>query len=152
MKRPSILLVEDDDDVGATVADILLSAGYDVDLARNGVEGLWSLRHGRRLPRLILLDWSMPVMSAPDMFAAMQSQPAWRDLPVVLLTAHDDAKSKALALRASGYLKKPVDADDLLRMVSSLVREHATLWLRRTASERDQMESATGTDPVMRGR
>ncbi len=137
MKRPCILLVEDDDDVSDVVAATLRAAGYDVDLARNGEEGLWRLRQGQ-LPRLILLDWSMPVMSAPDMFAAMQSEAPWRGLPVVLLTAHDDAKDKALALRASGYLKKPIDSEDLLRMVNVLLREHTTPRSRRTVWELDQ--------------
>lgn len=125
MKRPAILLVEDDDAISEMVVETLLAAGYDVTRAHNGAEGLECLRQGQ-IPRLMLLDWSMPVMNGPEMFAAMQSQPEWRDLPVVLLTAHDDAKSKAIALRAIGYLKKPIDSDDLLRMVGGVVREHNT--------------------------
>jgi len=136
MKRPSLLLVEDDDDVAGILMETLLATDYDVDVAHNGAEGLDCLRRGQ-IPKLILLDWSMPVMNGPEMFAAMQAEPAWRDLPVVLLTAHDDAKSKAIALRASGYLKKPVDPDDLLRMVSALVREQTTLRLRRSTWEND---------------
>jgi CheY-like chemotaxis protein len=143
VKRPCILLVEDDDDVSAMLVETLLAADYDVVLARNGVEGLGRLGEGT-LPKLILLDWSMPIMSGPEMYAAMQAQPAWRELPVVLLTAHGDAKNKAIALRASGYLKKPIDSDDLIRMVSALVREHTSLRLRRTSLERDPTESTVG--------
>jgi DNA-binding response OmpR family regulator len=149
VKRWSILLVEDDDDVSAMLVERLVEAGYQVDVARNGAEGLRRLRQ-RAPPKLILLDWSMPIMSGPDMLAAMQSQPAWNGLPVVLITAHDDAKLKALALRASGYLKKPIDSDDLLRMVSALVREHTSLCLRRASLERNEMERATGSDRFFR--
>jgi CheY-like chemotaxis protein len=135
------------------LAEILLAANYDVETARNGAEGLESLRSGP-LPKLILLDWSMPVMNGPEMLAVMHSHAAWRDLPVVLLTAYGDAKNKALALRAGGYLKKPIDPADLLRMVDVLVREHTTLRLRRTEVELDeaehgQAEVATGTGPVL---
>ncbi len=148
--RSLILLVEDDADVAGMLVETLLAAGYDVDLASNGAEGMARLRAGL-LPKLILLDWSMPVMNGPEMFLAMQEVPAWRDLPVVLLTAHGDAKNKAIALRASGYLKKPIDSDDLLRMVTVLVREHTTLRLRRTSSDRvDHLERANGTDAPVR--
>jgi two-component system phosphate regulon response regulator PhoB len=134
MTRSSILLVEDDRDVADIVVETLESAGYEVDWASNGVEGLRFLRQ-RRVPKLILLDWSMPLMTGPEMLAAVQEQPEWRDLPVVLITAQGDAKAKAIALRADGYLKKPIDSGDLLRMVSVLIREHQAQWLRRSTPE-----------------
>jgi len=146
--RSRLLLVEDDEDISAMLVETLLAAGYDVDRASNGEEGMRRLKVGPP-PKLILLDWSMPVMNGPEMFAAMQRQPAWRDLPVVLLTAHVDAKNKAIALRAGGYLKKPIDPDDLLRMVTALVREHTTLRLRRTAADHLPIESASGTDDAL---
>jgi len=145
--RSPILLVEDDKDVATMLCETLLAAGYDVDLAFNGEEGIRCLKVGP-LPKLILLDWSMPIIDGPTMFAAMQKQPAWRDLPLVLLTAHDDAKNKAIALRASGYLKKPTDPEDLLRMVTVLIREHSALRLRRTPPPIASLPSRARAEPT----
>ena len=62
----------------------------------------------------------------------MQKQPAWRDLPVMLLTAHSDAKDKAIALRAGGYLKKQINPIIYLRMVTTLVPQGADLCRLRS--------------------
>ena len=111
--------------------------GYQVDRARNGAEGLTSLRTGST-PTLILLDWIMPVLNGPEMVRSMQRELSWSRIPIVLLTAGDEAKDQALALRASGYLKKPVDPDDLVRMVNAIVREPTTLRSNRLAFDGDQ--------------
>jgi CheY-like chemotaxis protein len=126
MHAARVLLVEDDDDVAETVVEILVAEGYQVDRATNGAEGLSKLRSGST-PSLILLDWTMPVMNGPEMVSSMLGEPRWGKIPIVLLTASDDAKDKAIAVRASGYLKKPIDPDDLLRMVSTVVSENAAL-------------------------
>jgi two-component system chemotaxis response regulator CheY len=130
MNRPSILLVDDDDDLSEALVDVLTSAGFRVSRAADGAEGLAHLGQ-EPPPDLILLDWNMPVMGGSEMFAAMQRRVSWADLPIVLLTGHGDAKRKALALRAAGYLTKPIDSADLIRMVSALIREHAALRSRR---------------------
>jgi DNA-binding response OmpR family regulator len=126
------LLVEDDDEVAETVSETLVAEGYQVDRAANGAEGLSSLRT-RPTPSLILLDWTMPVMNGQEMVTSMKHEPRWSKIPIVLLTASEEAKSKALAVRAAGYLKKPVDRDDLLRMVNAVLRETALLRSHRSA-------------------
>jgi len=126
MNTSRLLLVEDDDDVAETFIEILSSEGYEVDRAADGAEGLKSLRTGTT-PSLVLLDWTMPVVSGPEMARTMQREVSWSRIPIVLLTAGDEAKDRALALNAWGYLKKPVDPDDLVRMVDAIVREPTTL-------------------------
>ena len=126
MNTSRLLLVEDDDDVAETFIEILSSEGYAVDRAADGAEGLKSLRTGT-VPSLVLLDWTMPIVSGPEMARTMHRELGWSRIPIVLLTAGADAKDKALALNAWGYLKKPVDPDDLVRMVDAIVREPTTL-------------------------
>jgi DNA-binding response OmpR family regulator len=126
MNTSRLLLVEDDDDVAEIVIEILDSEGYQVDRAADGAEGLISLRTGE-MPSLVLLDWTLPKVSGPEMARTMQRELGWSRIPIVLLTASDEAKDKALALKAWGYLKKPVDPNDLVRMVDAIVREPTTL-------------------------
>ncbi len=125
MHTSRLLLVEDDDCVADAFVEILTREGYQVDRARNGAEGLTSLRTGST-PTLILLDWIMPVLNGPEMVRSMQQELSWSRIPIVLITASDEAKDQTLALRASGYLKKPVDPADLVRMVNAIVREPTT--------------------------
>ena len=126
MNTSRLLLVDDDDDVAEVFVEILSSEGYQVDRAADGAEGLNRLRAGTT-PSLVLLDWTMPKVSGPEMARTMQRDLEWSRIPIVLVTAGDQAKDKALAMNAWGYLKKPVNSDDLVRMVDAIVREPTTL-------------------------
>ena len=126
MNTSRLLLVEDNDDVAEVIIEILSAEGYEVDRAANGADGLNTLRTGT-MPSLILLDWTLPVVSGPELARTVQREIGWSRIPIVLLTGADDAKRKAVALNAWGYLKKPVDPDDLVRMVEAIVREPTTL-------------------------
>lgn len=121
MNDAPILIVDDEDDTVRVVRDLLGDAGFDVDHAANGSAGLDYLRERER-PSMILLDWSMPVMDGREMMAALQAEPLWRDIPVVLFTADPDARNRALEIRASGYLKKPCAPRDLLTIVDDTLR------------------------------
>jgi CheY-like chemotaxis protein len=121
MRDAPILIVDDEDDTAHAVSELLAGHGFNVDHAANGLAGLEYLReHGR--PSMILLDCSMPFMNGCQMMQALQAEPEWRNIPVVLFTADPDARNRALELRASGYLKKPCAAFDLLNMVDNTLR------------------------------
>jgi CheY-like chemotaxis protein len=116
-----ILIVEDDDDTADYVSELLADAGYDACRAANGVAGLEYLReHGA--PKMILLDLNMPVMDGKRMMRALQAEPKWRRIPVVLLTADPRAKDRAVELHAAGYVKKPFADPDLFAMIDSALR------------------------------
>lgn len=69
----------------------------------------------------VLLDLSMPGVSGLDVLAALQA--SGRELPIVVLTMHDDAAhvDRALALGASGYILKSAPRDEMLRALSAAV-------------------------------
>ena len=126
MRKAPILIVDDEDDTVHVVSDLLGRAGFEVDHAANGLAGLEYLRDNER-PAMILLDWSMPIMNGRQMMQALQAEPEWRSIPVVLFTADPDARNRALEIRAAGYLKKPCAPFDLLNIVDNTLRhpEHA---------------------------
>lgn len=83
-ERPLVLIVEDDDDVRAALAQVLLVEGFMTAEARHGLEALERLRMGP-LPRLILLDLMMPVMDGWAFRDAQRANPDWAGIPTVIL-------------------------------------------------------------------
>jgi CheY-like chemotaxis protein len=110
-----ILIVEDNRDCRETLADLLDLSGYEVDCAANGQEALDHLRKGR-LPALILLDWSMPVMGGREFLLHKQADPRLAPIPVVAVSAVTDRFDPA-GLGLAGQVQKPLDFRDLLKLI-----------------------------------
>jgi two-component system alkaline phosphatase synthesis response regulator PhoP len=119
-----ILVVDDDRDDLKMISMILEPEGYEVVTAENGVEALQKVESED--PDLILLDVMMPEL---DGFAAcdrLKSSPESRGIPVILLTgvAKQITKSRfpidgVLRAQAEEYLEKPVEPEELLRIVGT---------------------------------
>jgi len=113
--RP-LLLVEDDDDVRDAMAASLRDEGYVVAEAENGRLALeWLQRNGA--PCLVLLDLWMPVMSGMELREKMVQDPRLAALPLVIVSAAGDGKARAEEMGAIGFLRKPLDLQDLLATV-----------------------------------
>jgi CheY-like chemotaxis protein len=85
-ERPtSVLVVEDDDGQREVVRSILTAQGWNVREAANGRLALEALKDG--VPDVVLLDLMMPEMDGFQVVAELQANPAWRRIPVVVVTA-----------------------------------------------------------------
>ena len=116
----AILLVEDDVDIRIDLADLLRSEGYEVATVANGQEALeWLHRNGNHTD-LILLDLMMPIMNGWDFRSRQLEEPELDKIPVVLLSGAGDVARHASALKAAGYLIKPLRLEQLLGIVSRL--------------------------------
>ena len=125
-----ILVVDDDPDILDAVAMILESQGYEVVTARDGIEGLATLKAEK--PDLMILDLLMPKM---DGFAVCKElkDPKWseqKDIPILILTSvREDASRRryeletGLELDVDDYLEKPMSPDVLLKRVSTLIKK-----------------------------
>jgi CheY-like chemotaxis protein len=113
----SVLLVEDDADLRAAVADILEDAGFEVHVAENGQDALHVFgelgHHGLR-PCLVLLDLMMPVMDGFTFMERVRADPGMREVPVVVLSA--SVKEPPEGARA--MLRKPFEIPLLLTTVA----------------------------------
>jgi len=125
----SVLVVDDDADVRALVAELLTRAGYEVAQAANGREALKLLFDER--PDLIVLDVSMPEL---DGWATLERIRELSDVPVMMLTALGAELEKVRALRAGAddYMTKPFGRQELLARVESLLRRAPTREVRDT--------------------
>ena len=115
--EPTVLVVDDDIDIREAVCLVLSHSGYRTLAASNGEEALTTLQ-GQDGIDLILLDMMMPVMDGWGFRLSQPEGPAFVKIPVIVLTGDGRASSKAAAIGAAGYLKKPLDLGDLLAAVA----------------------------------
>jgi DNA-binding response OmpR family regulator len=118
----SVLLVEDDLDLSRVEALALGAEGYKVQVAHDGRAALEQIAHER--PSVILLDMSMPGMNGWQFMAAFRAAYG-HDIPVLVVTAADNAERRALDVGAEDWLAKPFELDDLLSKVARHAR-HTT--------------------------
>jgi CheY-like chemotaxis protein len=117
--REQRILVVDDDEVAAeTLAAFLGSRGFDVELARDGVEALERADPSRH--QLLILDVDMPRKDGLTACAELKADPARREIPVLLSSLRPLGDQPPAG--ANAFLVKPFQADALLYFIESLLR------------------------------
>ena len=120
--RPGVLIVEDDDDMRHILTQLLEYHGWPAYAASDGLEALSALQKYR--PSLILLDLAMPRMDGFAFRSAQSRLPDKRlaNVPVVVVSAVDNAPQYQSKLNAADVLVKPFEADRVLQAVESYIR------------------------------
>ncbi len=113
-----VLVVDDEPDIRATVAEMLEIEGYSVDEAVNGADALRVIE--LHAPDVILLDMRMPVLDGWGFAAEMNRRQLV--IPIIVMTAARDAARWAAEIAASASLSKPFGFDDLIRTVGEAHR------------------------------
>lgn len=130
MVKSTLLLVEDEPNLLFGMRDILELEGYDVVIARNGVEALQHLNKDEdNPPDLIVSDIMMPFMGGIELLQEVRKHQHWVTIPFIFLTAKDQKQDihKGKLLGVDEYLVKPYDPDDLLVAIASKLSRHAAL-------------------------
>ncbi len=131
--KGSLLLIVDDVPANLSIlGDLLHDAGYQVKAATSGRA---ALRYATQEPRpaLIVLDVMMPEMDGYQVLSALRQNPQTRDIPVIFLTALDNARDEERGFQhgAADYITKPIKPDVVLaRVRSQLLARLAGNWLR----------------------
>ena len=113
----SILVVDDDSSILETVTAILELEGYAVTTAADSVEALRVIE--QRFPALVLLDMRMPALDGWGFVRELDRREV--RVPIVVMTAAQDARRWAVEIGAAGYLAKPFELPDLLVTVERLL-------------------------------
>ncbi len=115
--KNEILLIEDDRDIREALSELIHDEGYEVRTAENGLKGLERLQEGK-LPDLILVDLMMPTMSGGEFILKARELLKDKVMPIIVMSALNNAEARATELGASGHLKKPLALEELCTMVS----------------------------------
>lgn len=122
---PRILIVEDSPSMRSIVRATLDLDGYEVIESADGRQALALL--GQVAPHLIITDLNMPQLDGLTLLREIRSLPSFRFTPVLILTTESgaDVKESARAAGATGWLVKPLDPDQLRRMVAQVLGTRA---------------------------
>ncbi|MCB1137771.1 MAG: response regulator [Leptospiraceae bacterium] len=118
--RPTILVVEDSEDMRNFIAHVL-HGKYNIELAENGREGLE--RAAKIRPDLILSDVMMPEMDGPEMLRSIREKEELRKIPTVLLSARLDTEKENEHSIADFYLAKPFRPEELREAVQRFLSD-----------------------------
>lgn len=118
----TILLVEDDENLGFILKDYLEMIGYNVDLQKNGVAGLRTFKQGKF--DLCILDVMMPLKDGFTLAAEIRE--INKDIPIIFLTAKlmKEDKIKGLKLGADDYISKPFSSEELSLRIENILRRY----------------------------
>lgn len=114
MRRPSVLVVDDEPAIRELLKLHLANAGYEVRLAEDAIVAERALREAP--PDVVVVDVAMPYRGGLEFVAGLSADDQLSRLPVIFITGHEGLASGARALGA-GCLKKPFEVDALLELV-----------------------------------
>lgn len=113
-----IIVVDDDPDLLLVVSTFLEKEGFEVVCFESGEECLEKLEKNK--PDLILMDLMMPGLDGWETTEKIKSNPATKDIPVVMLTVKGEREDKLKSFhetKCDGYIVKPVDRKELIKVV-----------------------------------
>jgi len=121
--EPKVLVVDDEARILRLMEAMLIPAGYQVVLAKNGTEAITKAMLSS--PDVILLDVMMPGQDGFEVASKLRANKQTRDIPIVMVTALGEVKDRVKALEsgADDFLTKPVDKTELLARVKTLVEK-----------------------------
>ena len=128
----NILVVDDSPDNVFLIQTILEEEGYTVSTAKDGPSALADIEQSP--PHVILLDVMMPGMDGFEVTQRIRQNTKLSFIPILLITAYDQPSvAQGLDMGADDFIRKPVEVDELLARVRSLLR------LKHSVDERDQI-------------
>lgn len=152
MKKPSILLIDDDDSLRRVMEFSLVEAGYTVRAAASGEEGVAAFEQNAF--DAVITDITMPGMSGLDVLKTIrQADPG---LPVIIITAYGTIESAVEAIRqgAVDYITKPFNRDEMRLALERALKmrrlERENVGLRAEVAERYRFSGIIGTSQKMK--
>lgn len=119
-----ILVVDDDQQIADLLEQTLLQEGYSTRKTTQSLRFFDDVREFR--PQLILLDLMMPYLDGADELRLLQLQPDTQGIPVIMVTAHPEARQRETEYRALGIIEivaKPFDLNYLLALIHKTIGE-----------------------------
>ena len=117
-----VMIVDDSPSVRHITSKLVKNAGWEVILAKDGLEAFETLQASEDLPDVVLTDVEMPRMDGYELLSSIRNHAALQQLPVIMITSRASEKhqQKAVELGVSEYLTKPFDDAVLIERIKSL--------------------------------
>ena len=117
----TVLIIEDEKLIIVSTQMVLEAAGFRVESATNGEEGIAKARS--RAPDLILLDIMMPGIDGWETLTRLKRDQETAGIPVIIFTAREHARGhqKSSEMGAADYFRKPFEPDELIELVEKHV-------------------------------
>lgn len=114
-RKPPILIIEDDEEIAYILKFLLTREGFEVHHASDGRKAA-ELIERMAPPALVLCDIKLPFMDGFQLVALMRGKVAWRETPIIMLTAKTQEGDivRALNLGANDYIPKPFSPKELV--------------------------------------
>jgi two-component system phosphate regulon response regulator PhoB len=125
MKKPRILIVEDESSIAELIAVNLRHSGFEPVWSEDGVSAQREI--DAQLPDLVLLDWMLPGQSGLDLARRWRKDARTQALPILMLTARGDEPDKVAGLDAGAddYIAKPFSMREMLARIRAVLRRRA---------------------------
>ncbi len=123
----SILIVEDDEEIGMLLEFLLSREGYQVYLAKDGHAAQHYIEHNPPTD-LVLLDVMLPYVDGTHLLEQIRTTPIWADTQIIMLTAKSGEKevAGALNLGADDFISKPFKPMELVARVNHRLKRKKT--------------------------
>lgn len=117
-EQPSILLVEDAEDISVMLKFLLSRQGYTILHAKDGMEAQEMIGSMNR-PSVVVLDMILPYVNGLQLLADIRNKISWQNVPVVMVTSNGTTRDiiKAFELGANDYIVKPYRPMELVMRV-----------------------------------
>lgn len=118
-----ILIIEDEKNIILPLRMFLVKRGYDVKIAKDGIEGIKSAQE--YMPNIILLDILLPKMNGYLVCEALKEEMDTKNIPVIFMSAKTQEKDieKAFEVGAQDYIIKPFGHEDIEKIVKKYFKE-----------------------------
>ena len=136
-----LILIADDETVNREMLGMMLEDEYEVLYAEDGLEALQSIRANAETLSLVLLDLMMPKMKGQEILQQKQSDEAIHQIPVIVLTADQDAEIESLELGAIDFIPKPYPSPGVIK---ARVRRTIELSEDRDIIQSTERDALTG--------
>jgi len=120
----TVLVVDDDPDAREFLTTVLQDHGFGTQTAEDGTEAIAMIE--KKPPDLVALDITMPEKSGVAVYRKLKEDDLFKHIPVIIVTGISDDFKKFISSRRQvpppeGYISKPVDAQELVKMVRELL-------------------------------
>lgn len=122
-----ILVVDDDTDMGSMIKMILEYKGFNVTSLKRG-------EHAKQIMKendidLLILDMLLSGVNGTEICAEIKKDPLVANIPVIMISAHPDAKKTCMEAGADAFLSKPFDLQDMLLKINNYIPKNKSLKL-----------------------